>query len=366
MHDVISADSHVIEPADLWTARIAGRFRDRAPRVVRQEFYGRLSDIFVAEGVTPVPVSGFAVAGVEPKDYGDRMLRGYAGVRPSGWDPMQRIGDQDRDGVVAEVLYPSLGMYLFGMDDGELRAASFAAYNDWLADYCSHDQRRLVGVAMISLDDPREGLAELKRVTRKGLRGAMIWAAAPEEHPYGDPAYEDFWAAAEDLGTPLSLHILTDRRRKDASMTLMRYYPHLHHAVERTLAEFIFAGILERHPRLQLVSVENDIGWIAHYLQRIDHAYEKYRFVEPQGAIPNPPSFYFRRQVRATFQDDRVGVLTREFIGADNLMWGSDFPHSDSTWPNSREVIARDFADVPREDVRKMTADNASALYSIS
>jgi predicted TIM-barrel fold metal-dependent hydrolase len=96
----------------------------------------------------------------------------------------------------------------------------------------------------------------------------------------------------------------------------------------------------------------------------MDHAYEKYRYLEAK-AIPNPPSFYFHRQVHATFQDDRIGVLLREVAGVGNLMWASDFPHSDSTWPNSRDVIARDFAGVAADERRKMIADNVAALYGI-
>jgi hypothetical protein len=122
--------------------------------------------------------------------------------------------------------------------------------------------------------------------------------------------------------------------------------------------------VLERYPKLRLVSVENDIGWIPHFLQRMDHSYAKYRYLETR-AISNPPSFYFHRQVSATFQDDRVGVLLRDLAGVGNLMWASDFPHSDSTWPNSREVIARDFAGVPADECRKMVAENVAALYGI-
>ena len=144
----------------------------------------------------------------------------------------------------------------------------------------------------------------------------------------------------------------------------MKGYPALHHSVEKSLAEIIFAGVLERFPKLKLVSVENDIGWIAHFLQRLDHSYEKYRYLE-RNAIPNPPSFYFQRQIAATFQDDRVGVVTRNFIGVKSLMWASDFPHSDSTWPNSRQVIARDFEGVPDDERRMMVADNAAALYGL-
>ncbi len=360
---ILSADSHVIEPADVWTARIERRFADRAPRVVKQAG-GRSGDFFVAEGLRPFPVAGFAVAGVEPKDFGERMQSGYPGVRPSAWDPVERMKDQERDGVSAEVLYPSLAMRLFQMEDGALRAASFRAYNDWLADYCGHNPRRLAGIAMISLDDPAEGARELERAAKRGLKGAMIWGAAPAELPYSDPAYDVFWAAAQDLSTPVSLHILTERRGGGDLSSVMKGYPALHHSVERSLAELIFAGVLERFPRLRFVSVENDIGWIPHFLQRLDHSYEKYRYLE-RAAIPNPPSFYFRRQVSATFQDDRVGVVMRSFIGVDRLMWASDFPHSDSTWPHSREVIARDFEGVPESERRQIVAENVAALYGI-
>lgn len=362
---IISADSHVIEPADTWTARIDKRFLERAPRVIAKEINDKPSDVFVAEGIRPFAVSGFAVAGYDPKEFGERMARGYPGVRPSAWDPAERLTDQDRDGVAGEVLYPSLGMPLFQLEDGELRAASFRAYNEWLAEYCAPSPRRLAGVAMISLDDPESGARELERTTKKGLRGAMVWGDAPEERPYGDPSYDPFWAAAQDLGAPLAFHILTERRSKNWTRTVMKYYPTLHHMVQRTLRDLILGGVLERFPRLQIVSVENDVGWIPHFLQRLDHSYEKYRYLEPHGAIPNPPSFYFHRQVRATFQDDLVGVRMRDVIGTDNLMWASDFPHSDSTWPHSREVIAKDFAGVPAAELRKMICETAGNLYSL-
>ncbi|MGH7934236.1 MAG: amidohydrolase family protein [Candidatus Binataceae bacterium] len=361
---ILSADSHVVEPADVWTARIDGRFRDRAPRII-DEVGHRKGDFFVAEGLTPFPVAAFAVAGVDPKEYREKMSGGYSGVRPSAWDPAERIKDQTRDGVIGEVLYPSLAMQLFQLDDGALRLASFRAYNDWLADYCVYSPTRLAGIALIALDDPAAGARELERAAKKGLRGAMIWGEPPAERPYGDPGYDRFWVAAQALGMPVSLHILTERKSTaDRSTGVMTYYPALHHGVQKSLAGLIFGGVLERFPRLRVVSAENDIGWIPHFLQRLDHSYEKYRYLEKK-AIPNPPSHYFHRQVRATFQDDRVGVVTREFIGVDNLMWASDFPHSDSTWPRSREVIERDFAGVPDDEVRKIVADNTTAVYGI-
>ena len=365
---IVSADSHVIEPADVWTARIERRFADRAPHVVH-EFNGKSGDYFVAEGMTPLAIAAFAVAGVNPREFKDKMREGYANVRPGGWDPVERIKDQDRDGVSAEVIYPSFGMRLFQLDDGELRMACFRAYNDWLAEYCSYDPRRLAGIGTIALDDPALGTDELTRISAKGLRGAMIWGEAPAERPYSDPVYDRFWAAAQDAGVPISLHIVTERRSAPApdlkKISIMKHYVTMHHGIEKSLADLIMGGVLERFPQLKIVSVENDIGWIPHLMQRADHAYDRYRFLERDAAIPHPPSYYFHRQVYATFQDDRVGIITRDVAGVGNLMWASDYPHSDSTWPNSREVIARDFAGVAEADRRRITADNAAELYGV-
>src|SRR5207244_10618296 len=124
---------------------------------------------------------------------------------------------------------------------------------------------------------------ELERVAKRGLRGGLIWGAAPEELPYSDPAYNPFWTAAQDLRLPVSLHILTERRGGFGFRSVMRGYPALHHAVERSLADIVFAGVLERFPNLKLLSAEHDIGWIAHYLQRIYHSDDKCCYLEGCG-----------------------------------------------------------------------------------
>jgi predicted TIM-barrel fold metal-dependent hydrolase len=364
LNRVLSADSHVVEPADVWTSRIDARYRDRAPHVVK-EANGIKGDFFVCEGLQPFSVSGFAVAGVDPREYSDKMAKGYPGVRPGSWDPVQRVKDQEIDGVQGEVLYTSLGMFLYGIEDGGLRAASFRAYNDWLAEFCRHDPRRFAGIALIPMDDVQEAVREVRRCADLGLKGGLIWGIPPEDRTYDNPVWDPLWAAAQDTAVPLSLHILTGRKGSGIGSSVMKSYPSLPHAIERSLSDLLFGGVLERFPRLRIVSAENDIGWIGHYLQRMDHAYEKYRYLEKTTAIPEPPSFYFRRQVHATFQDDRIGVLTREYAGVDNLMWASDFPHSDSTWPRSKEVIARDFAGVPESETQKIIADNCAALYGI-
>ena len=192
----------------------------------------------------------------------------------SVWDPSQRIADQDRDGVRAEVIYTSMGMPLFGLDDAELRAALFRAFNDWACEYCSYDLKRLVPLGLITLEDIPGAVAELTRIAKKGMRGAMIWAEPPTEKPYSDAEYEPFWAAAPDLNMPLSLHILTARGGTGADPTAGRNFllslANLHHQIERSISVLVFGGVLEKFPKLRIVSAENDVGWMAYFMYRLD------------------------------------------------------------------------------------------------
>jgi predicted TIM-barrel fold metal-dependent hydrolase len=359
---LISADSHVVEPGDVWTSRLDLRWRNRAPRVIIGH-EGKEGAYFVCEDAPVLGIGAFSGADVDPDDLPEHFIAGYERIRRGGYEASARVRDMERDGVLAEVVYPSLGMSLFRIRDAGLQAASFLAYNDWLAGFCAGAPERLAGVGLIPLRDVGEGVKELERVRRLGLRGAMIWSAAPDDRPYNDPLYEPFWSAAEAARVPLSLHLGTGAVPVSGTGGDMSVaYMLTHHAAQRSIAQLIFGGVLERHPGLRVVSVENDVGWIPHYLERLDHAGEKFRgFAACKLALR--PSDYFRRQVTATFQEDPVGIRLRDVIGITPLLWASDYPHTDSTWPRSREVIARDFAGVPPEDVRRITCDNAASLY---
>ena len=171
---VISADSHMTEPADLWTERLDQKFRDRAPRIIRSENRGTF--IFVAPDIPAFPVAGGFAAGRSGEELREFMKRankdeGYKAARPSGWDPGERIKDQDVDGVQAEILYTTLGMPLFGLHDADLQRACFRVYNDWVADFASYDPRRLHAIALISLEDINEGAKELERAKKMGSQG---------------------------------------------------------------------------------------------------------------------------------------------------------------------------------------------------
>jgi uncharacterized protein len=375
---VISADSHMMEPADLWVNRLDARFKDSAPRVVKQE--GKGGYVFVAPGVPSFPVAGGFAAGRSGEELKEFMKRGaedgYITARPSGWDPVERVKDQEVDGVEAEVLYTTLGMTLFGLHHADLQRACFKSYNDWLAEFCSHDQKRFIGIALISLEDVGEGVKELQRTAKLGLRGAMIWGAPPREHPYTSREYDRFWEVAQDLQMPLSLHVVTGKKppkseeeRNKVRMTprdpsFVRGYMNLIHEVQRSLTDIIFGGVMMRFPRIKFVSAENDTGWIPHYMYRLDHAFEKFGalMIEP---IDMKPSEYVRRNLWATFQDDPIGPMLFRYFGEDNFMWASDYPHTDSTWPDSRKVIEQNFAAIPPEVTRKIVYSNVERLYEI-
>jgi predicted TIM-barrel fold metal-dependent hydrolase len=252
------------------------------------------------------------------------------------------------------------------MPDAELQEAAFNAYNEWLVEMCGEAPDRLVGLALISMYNVDHAVKELQRWTKRGLRGAMIANVPPEGTEYSDALYDSFWAAAEEIGAPISIHTLTSNRktsyRFSRELRGAARYPENPMEVMLTLGEILTSPLLDRHPRVRLVLAEADTGWLPWLLARVDRGHERYA---RQNNIHTKlkPSEYFHRNVSAAFIMDRVGVFTRDFMGVDNLMWSSDYPHTDSTWPRSRESIEHDFAGVSEADRIKMTCTNAAKLY---
>ncbi len=369
---VISADSHIMEPPGLWAERIDQAFRNRAPQVVN-EWKGKKGEFLICDGRLLRPVYGGFPADKPlheippyPQSAHPRERTGYANARPGGWDPAERIKDQDIDGMAAEVLYATSAMLFFSIEDLALQRALFRAYNDWLAEFCSHNPRRLVGLALISLEDVEGAVQELERCVKKGLKGAMISVSPDAEKQYDNPVYDPFWAAAQDFDIPLSLHLATGKQNiVTTSRSPYALYMGILVDIQQTLVTIIFSGMLERFPRLKVLSTEHDIGWIAYFIRRLDRAYERFRQSDPTP-LKMPPSEYFKRQVYATFQDDPVGLATCRFLAADNVLWASDYPHVDSTWPHSQSVIEQHFAEVAEEDKHKILCANAAKLYGIA
>jgi predicted TIM-barrel fold metal-dependent hydrolase len=363
-YKLISADSHVSEPPGLWQERVDKRYRDRAPRLVIDP-PGREGAYFLYEGHPPHPIGIGLGAGKTAEELKEFLTKAtYADARPGGWDPAERLKDNELDGVEADVLYTTLGFRIFWLADAGLQEDCFRVYNDWLAEYCRYAPKRMVGLPLISLYDPKAGAAELARCARLGLKGAMIWCSPPEEQPYSGAFYDPFWAAAEEMGMPVSLHSITGMGRESQWKQEERHMRAtvLSHEVERSFTVLIFSGVLDRFPNLQIVSAENNCGWLPYYLQRMDRTFERNRHAS-NLKLSRRPSEFFRRQMHCTYIDDAVGVASRHYVGVDRIMWSSDYPHQASSWPHSQDVVARDFKDATAEDRFLITRGNAAKLY---
>lgn len=331
---IVSADSHVMEAPDLWQKRLPQPLRDRAPQFPPQN---------TQEGFRP---------------------------HPGGYDPHERVREMAQDGVSAEVLYPTLGLKLFGMEAADLQEACFRTYNDWLIEYCRVAPDRLVGIGLIAAYDIDHAIRELERCRRSGLLGAEVWQVPPAELSFASRHYEKFWAATEDLGIPISLHILTGfnySRSAQAFSGLELYRGSVNWKlidVMNSLFDIVFTGVLDRFPRLKLVLVENEIGWIPFVLQQWDYYVRRFRKANPPS-MQDLPSDYFLRNVYATFFNDAVGGRNLAWWGTDNFMWSSDYPHANSTWPHSRDVIQRDLGHLSADVRGQLVRENVTRLYGM-
>jgi len=364
---IISSDSHVIEVPDLWEKGLPPSLRDRAPKAYFDE--KRDAWMFGSPEVQAQAVGGLFMAGQRPDQLESVRRAGFSLARPGGWDPIERIKDMKTDGVSAEVLYPSLGLGLYCVEDAALQEALFQAYNDWVIDYCAKVPDRLYAVALLSMFDVDHAIAEMERCKKRGIVGTMIWQVPHPKLPFSDSHYERFWAASQDLELPVHLHILTGfggsmTRQTSHGVSRFRIGVNQTREIEDALFEIIFTGVLERYPKLKVVSVENEIGWIPFWLGQCDKAFKRHRHSE-KLPIDKLPSEYFFRQIYATFFNDHVGGRLFSWWGVDNCMWSNDYPHQNSTWPNSREVINRDMGHLPVADRDKLLNSNVRKLYNL-
>ncbi len=357
-YNIISADSHVLEPRDLWVKYIDRAFKDRAPRVQRIDG----ADYFVCDELGSFSMMTQSTAGQKSELL--RRLSKYEEMLNGGWDPDARVKDMAKDGVDAEVVYPTMGMRMYKIQDQPFLHACFSAYNDWVLDFAGVYPKKLRAIALVTLEDVEWAVGELQRVAKKNAAGVMVPGTPPPDARYESRRYEPFWASAEDLGLPISFHIIAGRQVDFDPKRNWASYGTLPHFIAESLTDLVFSGVFHRHPRLRVVSAENDIGWIGNLLERLDHFYGRYRHARNEQ-LPDSrmPSEVFKEHVWATFIRDMSGMLIRHRIGVDRIMWSNDYPHGDSTWPHSQEVIAGHFAGVPDAEKRKIVCENAAALY---
>ena len=363
MKPIISADSHITEPPGTYIDRIDHAFRHRAPRMVHD---ARRGDLFVIEGLDkPIPMGLIAGAGKSAEEltmFGAR----FEDMHRGGWDPEARLADQDRDGVSAEVLYPTVGMMLCNHPDFDFKHACFAAYNGWIAEYSGAHPDRLLGIGQTAMRSVADGIADLESIKALGLRGVML-PGNPAGADYDDARWAPFYEAAVALQLPLSFHILTSTQdqartrgpKLNSFMAIIR-------GCQDILGTFIFGGVFERHPGLRVVSVEADAGWVPHYMYRMDHAYSRHRYWLPSGTLTKMPSEYFREHVYTTFQDDWTAFQVKDLCNIRRLLWANDFPHSDSTWPESQAVLAKHAATLSESERDLVLHDNVAELYGLT
>ena len=333
--EVISSDSHIVEPPDLWTSRIDPAFRDRAPHMVIDD--EGLAH-WLVEGDQPLgSVGAPSQAGQRYEDPEAITFEGaMEDVRPGAFDPAPRMDDLEVDGVDGEVIYPTIGARLYTILQPDLLAASFRASNDWLADFCSANPGLFKGNALISLDDVAEGTRELERCANMGFRGAMITTYPGDDKQYELPVYEPFWAAAESLGIVLSMHIASNRPGPGQVSVFTvngneegaaSFSVNQDHWVRKSVASMIFSGVFERHPKLNVAIVEHELAWAPYFLRTMDWLYTDLSQTAPyRFAGDAMPSDFFRSNVTMSFQQDDIGIQLRDLIGVQCLTWGSDYP----------------------------------------
>ena len=329
---LFSADSHVVEPADLWSHHL---------------------DSALMEALPPMPRKGF-----------DK--------HPGATDPHDRPGALAADGVCGEILYPTLALHLFATEHPQAQQAAFQLYNDWINAYRQVAPDRLFGIACLSAYDMQAAVAELERCRDLGLAGAMLWQSPHPSLPFHSEHYEPLWEAASATATPLSIHALTGFHAHPPVQGLPPWDALLRRCVAQNLNSaldllysLIFHGILLRHPGLRIVLAENQIGWIPWVLHQWDHYALRFheRLPFPAGVLP---SDLFHQQVFCTFLADDQGCLAlRAGWGLHNCLWSSDYPHGDSTWPNSRQLVGRELGTLPATNRERLLLKNTLDLYHL-
>jgi predicted TIM-barrel fold metal-dependent hydrolase len=364
----ISADSHVVEPAEFFEPLVR-MFGEEAPHILTPN-PDESPRLYLGDGKFGLPVAGFLQQDVDftSPQARESMKLGYKLARLGCYDTTERMKDQDLDGIDAEVLYPSMLFNVYQVPNLDIVKAAFSLYNDWIADYCRPQPDRLFALGSLQLFDLDQAIAELERCKQMCHVGVCIPATAPPDHLYCDPWYDRFWEAAQDLKMPLNMHIFTgatDNHGLAPRQAGSRANGPLAFAgAGMTIADLIQSGVCKRYPELKFVITEFETGWIAHLLRRLDWAYVRGGGERVTG-LPMLPSQYWRQSFAITFEDDPLGIMTRDFIGTETLMWGNDYPHGDSVFPHSRQVLSEILPDCTPEERWKMTVRNVVQLYDL-
>ena len=357
---VVSADSHVNEPGDLWLRRMDRTYHERLPRVITDD---KGVQWRVTEGHRP---DRLRLSDLEGED----LLRSKAGAEPE-----QRLRDMDADGIDCEVLFPNKGLSMWATPDPTFAMAQCRAYNEWAWETFAAYNHRMSPAAAIATGDLPGALAEVERVAKLGFRCLTlpckpIWGAHDVEHPnYNLPVFDPLWALVQETGLPITFHVSTGRDPRASrgnGGAVINYVSHSLSPTIEPVANLCASGVLERFPGLRFATIEAGIGWLPWLLTAMDEAYRKHHFwVRPK--LKMLPSEFFRAHGFASFQEDPPGLdLAERYELTDCLMWGNDYPHHEGTFAFSQEYVDKQFAGVPEAEIDQITRGNAAKIFGIT
>ena len=357
-YQVIDADSHVWEPPTMWKRYLEPEFKDFAPSldmsIKGEKIYDSqsLSETIFKAGAKKIA-----------QNHPISMLKGFNSE--SHLQAMKRMG------VDISFIYPSNGLWLFAIDtmSPQVAGAFTRAYNNWLRDFCSHDQQQLRGVGVMNLHAPEEMVTEVRRIAEFGWQAVFLRPNPVKGRLLSDPAYEPFWTECEELNMAVGIHEGTHGRLPTAGAKRFKTQFALHacsHPLEQMMGmlAMIEGGVLERHPKLRVGFLESGCGWLPYWLWRLDEEFEELHW-EVQENVKIRPSEYFRRQCFIAL-DPQEPYIERivDDIGEDNLIFGSDYPHYDHK-PNIVEKVVNLEERLSQKTVRKILWDNPARFYGI-
>ena len=385
-YEVVSADAHILEPKHLWERWLPKKYQDRAPKLVKDEEGG---DAWLFAGAAqPDPIGLTSTPGRAWKDLRWTGVS-YEEIRPGCYDGAERLKDMDFDGVDAEVIFApqrTIGHFL-GDEDDELVKAGVKAYNDFLREeFCAPDRSRLIGLAQIGSCGTEQSVRELEEAAKQGFKGVVIsnWPSGKDSISRED---DPFWAAAEAANLTVTNHITMVGRRariaqrkaaaaaqtsatpghaksRDVKAKAVGSLGSVFTVVPPNMAQLIVTGVFDRFPDLRFVFIETGAGWIPHFLEQMDDRFWRNR-VWAELELENPPSYYWYRNMAATFIVDRTAIVQRHLCGVDNIMWSTDYPHHGNDWPYSRKTINEMMIDVDEDERYRMIAGNAVRWFRL-
>ncbi|HJU18345.1 MAG TPA: amidohydrolase family protein [Stellaceae bacterium] len=383
---LLSSDGHLEVPPERWAGRVPQKYRDRAPRTVHLPDGG---DALLIEGQPLLEANFLDLRAGRPAGQWQPFGLKVEDAAGTG-SPEQRVGEQDRDGIDAEVLFPAMvagPVFWRNIAHDEVYKAVIRAYNDWLAEeYCAVAPDRLIGMGVIPITTVEDAVAEMEHCARLGLKGVLL-GALPAARGYPTPEDDKFWAAAVEMGMPVTVHVQFYRTGPRATQPTFRYPKEVPAVMQRlrrpflewitnfglppavSISQLVLSGTFERFPKLRVFFAETRLGWVPFWLEHADLWYRRHLgWAEEQlGFKPLKalPSAYVREHIYFSVQYERVAVEERQHVGADRIMFATDFPHIECEWPNSRPLVEEIYADVPEPEKRKIWAQNAVEFFKL-